>query len=172
MALVEIILAMSVMAFVSLIGMRALQGCLENIAVSRIQQVQLLQLERLRSSIEKAWDQRCSHPFQSKPWLVIKGMRSTSMTDLTSLRMRTFSGYGKGVYWELKREHDKWMIRIEHDPDTSDTHVTDVPYTGRILIEANGEVWLPGDVPEKLVWRFPDARSRDLQEGFAIWRDW
>ena len=169
---IEILVALAAMAFISLAGLRALDGLMENLAAGRVQQVRLFELAGLRQSFQGAWDQRCSHPFQDLPWLEVEGWRIGDAVNLASLRMRIHSAGEEPVYWELKRHLEYWLLFENLSGETADPQWRQLHYRGEIHIELEKGSWLPGEVPERMTWLFPDSVDAHIKEGFAILQVW
>lgn len=173
MVWLELLVALAVAAFVALAGIRALSGFLEQLAASRLRQNQQMEISALQASFQQAWDQRSSHRFQADPWLEIDGAPAGGAVALTRLQMRSCDLAGKAVLWELFREQGAWVVRSS--PVSGEPAVLEqrgLAYTGRIHLAVDRLIWLPGDVPKSILWSFPDARTRELQDGFAIDRLW
>ncbi|NDV63492.1 hypothetical protein G0Q06_13590 [Puniceicoccales bacterium CK1056] len=168
----EILVALAVTAFIFLAGMRALHGFMESLAAGRVQQVRLLEMEGLRDSIQRAWDQRSSHPFQNLPWLEVEGLQIGDFVNLSTLRMRTHSTGGDPVFWELKRDRAHWLLWDTPSGVEGDYQQRQLRYQGEIHVEVKKGSWLPGEVPERMTWLFPDAVDSHMKEGFAILQVW
>jgi hypothetical protein len=169
----ELLVALAVAAFISLAGLRALGGLLEQLAAAQSRQIERIEMNRLRTSLQRAWDQRCSHPFNELPWLEIEGTPDGELTDLTSFRMQTHSSDGHLLRWELVRDQGAWIQRTRTlDTEPSIREQAALHYQGRFRLSIDRLSWLPGEVPGSIHWFMPDALTRDAQDGFAIHRVW
>jgi hypothetical protein len=169
----EILVTLAVAAFISLVGLRALHGFMEQLAASRLQQIQLIELAGLEASLQRAWDQRCSHPFQEDSWLDVEGLREGESIDLSEFRMRTHSDADQVILWKLLREGTDWVLTetAVNGPSASDRRRL-LQYSGSIQIELAASSWGPGREPATITWHFPGVNDQQLKDGFAIHSLW
>lgn len=168
----EVLVALAAMAFISLAGLRTVHAFMESQVSSGSQQVRMLDLKGLEDAFARAWDQRCAHPYQETAWLTIEGIPSGASIDLGALRMRSYAEDGAVVDWELRRENGHWVIWDGEAAAETPGRVRTLQYTGDIWLELDRMTWMPGEVPARVGWRFPDAPTALLQDGFAILRVW
>lgn len=173
MVLLELAVAIAVAGFLVLAGMRTLTCLLERMSAQANNHSEQAVLIRLESGIRRAWEHRASHVLQAGDWLVIEGRERDDGTVLRSLGMRIVSVDGSLQEWRLFRENGTWRIEIR-SAGASDDPGTPMPvgWEGDIVIDHKPGTFRGGQVPDSLHWRFPGARDRGMQAGFAIRALW
>ena len=169
----EILIVLAVAGFITVAGLRGIGLFIEQLGASRLQQGRLLELSQFRESFQRAWDQRASHSFRETPWLEVEGRRAGDSVELETLRVHFYSSNGKALVWELVNDTGAWIVSETGMEDSKGTgYRRALSYKGSIRIEISSLSWPPGNVPEKIVWGFPDSVEGRMKVGFAIHRLW
>lgn len=167
----EVLVGVTVSGFLMLVGMRLFAAQLEQQGRLTRKEVALVEGIQVREGVARAWDARRGHRFQEGPWLSIKGESREGELGLETLWFRKSGPEGEAMEWLLAEGENGWRV-TERDLSTGTLEEWELSYRGRILLKGAVGDWHPGTVPERLEFRFPDARSAEVRAGFAIHGYW
>lgn len=167
----EVLVGVIVSGFLILAGMRLFAAQLEQQGRLTRKEVALVEGIRMREVVARAWDARRGHRFQEGPWLSIKGVNRGGELGLETLWFRKSGPEGEAMEWRLAEGESGWRV-TERDLSTGRVEEWELSYRGQILLKGAVGDWYPGTVPERLEFRFPDAGSAEVREGFAIHGYW
>lgn len=148
MVLLELLLAIAVVGLITVAGFRAFASLGEILHRRNMAVMEGARIAAFETRLERAWDHRLAHRFQSNPWLVIEGL-PTGNSDwlvLRQLRIKTVGTDGRAAWWEL--DGTTW---------------------GRIEVNAEAAgVWPPGTMPGPIRFRYPETRSGKNRIGLTL----
>lgn len=174
MALMELIAAMAVIGLLMTAGMGGLGSLGEAYLRQGQARAEASRLEGLRDRLQRAWEAREGHRWQGHSWLMVEGNPSADGVSLRHWRMRFVQAEGEAAWWDLRWTADGWVEQVEPLDAASSGPLSRLllAYSGEILLDMPPGQWAPGLVPEKICWRFPDARSTEGQLGFTLINRW
>lgn len=167
----EVLVAVTVSGFLILAGMRLFAAQLEQQGRLTRKEVALVEGMRIHEVVTRAWDARTGHRFQEGAWLSIRAANREGSFGLEMLWFRKSGPEGEAMEWRLAEGGSGWRV-TERDLSTGRVEEWELSYRGQILFSGPEGDWLPGTVPERLEFRFPDARSAEVRAGFAIHGYW
>lgn len=165
MVLLELLAALAAAAFIVLAGSRALWVFLAHMERQNRSGMEQIEVSQLESGLRRAWQERCSHPFQEGPWLKIEGLEAGDGISLERFSMRCFADTGTVRECFLERRNGAWVYGRR---DADAVRERRLRYIGTILIRLAAREWIGGAEPAEVQWRFPNASTREGQSGFVL----